>query len=604
MILLALASGVSLGMISPLMNLIFQRTNPEVGASSFFMNQLLDRINEWSLSLPPLEALKRFAILLVIVFSLKGVFAFLQKYLSVIVEQGVVKDVRNALYTHFHNLPLQYFHKSRVGNLTARITHDVVYIKGAVNEGIITLIRESLLVLAYLGVALWSSWRLSLVSALLIPGAVGIILFMGKRLRKRSSRIQESIADISSTITETLSNVRVVKAFSMERVEINKFINQTRIYFKSVLHFEKMGLMGPPLTEILGVIVASAILWYGGYEIFIAESLTPDRFFVFLAASLSLMQPIKRISQANATIQHGLAAGVRIFSILDLKPEVIQYEPPRRKRGFLSFFRRRSKRSELAGGDGLRRPSHFQSTIRLKDVSFEYEEGKRVLEGINLEIRLGEVVALVGPSGAGKSTLSDLITRFYDPIKGRIEIDGVDLKKIELESLRKLFGIVPQDVILFNDTLLNNISYGKSDASFEEVATAAKQANAYGFILNMEKGFDTIVGERGVNLSGGEKQRIAIARALMKNPQILVFDEATSSLDSEAERLIQEAISHLMKSRTVIVIAHRLSTVRQANKIVVLNKGKILQQGTHDMLLSKGGLYRRLYENQFQQILT
>jgi subfamily B ATP-binding cassette protein MsbA len=558
----------------------------------------------WSLSLQPLEALKRFAILLVVVFSLKGFFAYLQKYLSVIVEQGVVKDVRNTLYTHFHNLPLQYFHKSRVGNLTARITHDVVYVKGAVNEGIITMIRESLLALAYLGVAVWSSWRLSLVSALLIPGAVGIILFMGKRLRKRSSRIQERMADISSTITETLSNVRIVKAFSMERVEINKFVNQTRNYFRSILHFEQIGLMGPPLTEILGVLVASAILWYGGYEIFVTGSLTPDRFFVFLAASLSLMQPVKRISQANATIQHGLAAGERIFSILDLKPEVIQYEPPIRKRGFLSFFRRRLKRSESVGGNGLRKPSHFQISIRLNDVSFEYEEGKSVLERINLEIKRGEVVALVGPSGAGKSTLSDLITRFYDPIKGKIEIDGVDLKKIELVSLRKLFGIVPQDVILFNDTLMNNISYGQSDPSFEEVATAAKQANAYGFILNMEKGFDTIVGERGVNLSGGEKQRIAIARALMKNPQILIFDEATSSLDSEAERLIQEAISRLMKGRTVIVIAHRFSTVRQANKIVVLNKGKILQQGTHDMLLSKGGMYRRLYENQFKPLLT
>ncbi|MCH7760070.1 ABC transporter ATP-binding protein [candidate division TA06 bacterium] len=606
MFLLALTSGISLGMISPLVNLLFQR--PYSGSSGFFMGPLIEWIHRWSLSLTPLFALQRLAFLLILVFFLKGIFGYLQRYLSILVVQGVVKDLRNRLYSHFHSLPLRYFHKSQVGTLTARITHDVHLVQGAVNDGVITLIRESFLVLAYLGVTLWASWRLSFISALLIPGAVGIILLMGTRLRKRSTRIQERMADISSTITETLSGIRVVKSFSMERSEIKKFFNHTWNYYKAFLRFEQIGLLGPPLTEFLGVLVAGAILWYGGYEILVAETLSPDRFFVFLAASLSMMQPVKRISQANVMIQHGLAAAERIFSILDQKPEIVgqgTHPIPSRSiwgRGWAHLLRK-GKPEAVSEGEPIRLV-RLQDGIRLKGVSFEYEAGKKVLDRIDLEISCGEVVALVGPSGAGKSTLVDLIFRFYDPTEGAIEMDGKDLRKMDLVNLRGLFGIVPQEVILFNDSLQNNISYGKNGASIVEVIEAAKKANAHNFILGMKKGYETNVGERGANLSGGERQRIAIARALLKDPQILIFDEATSSLDSEAERLVQEAIDRLMKERTVIVIAHRLSTVRQAHKIVVLDKGRILQQGTHDSLLAQGGMYRRLYENQFRTMLT
>lgn len=577
MFFLAIVSGISLGMVSPLVNVLFQRTY--TGSSGFLIGRVMDWINTYALSISPLLALKRLSVLLILVFSIKGIFSYLQRYLSVYVEQGVVKDLRNDLYTHFHALPLRYFHKSRVGTLTARITYDVQLVRGAVSEGIITLIRESLLGLAYLGMAVWASWQLSIISGIVVPGAVVIMLLMGRRLRKRSTRIQEKMADISSTLTETLAGIRVVKAFSMERSEIKKFVTHTWDYYRAFLRFEQLGLMGPPLTEFLGVLAACAILWYGGYEILVGGTLAPDRFFVFLAVSLSLMQPIKRISHANAVIQHGLAAAERIFSVLDKKPEITH------------------------GNEGIPL-SRFEKAIRLKRVSFEYDAGKRVLHEIDLEIARGEVVALVGPSGAGKSTLADLIARFYDPTEGVIEIDGVDLRKVKLESLRGLFGIVPQEVILFKDTLRNNISYGKNGSSLEEVVEAARKANAHDFISKMEKGLETPLEERGVNFSGGERQRIAIARALLRDPQVLIFDEATSSLDSETERLVQEAIGRLMRGRTVIVIAHRLSTIRQAHKIIVMDEGKILQQGTHETLLKEGGLYLRLYKNQFLSVVV
>ena len=586
MVLLALVSGISLGMISPLVNLLFQSSplSPSQLGGSFglFMGPLIERLNSISLSLPPLLALKRISLLLILVFLLKGLFSYIQKYISVVVEQGVVKDLRNHLYSHFHTLPLSYFHKSRVGTLTARITHDVQLVRGAVNEGILSLVRDSFLILSYLSLALWASWRLSLISLVVVPAAVGVILLMGRRLRKRSTRIQERMADISSTLTETFSGIRVVKAFSMERSEIRKFLTQTWNYYKALLHFEQIGLLGPPLTEFLGVLAACAILWYGGYEIFVARTLSPDRFFVFLAASLSMMQPIKGLSHANVTIQQGLAASGRIFSVLD--------EGRMKGDGYALDQESRREKTRL---------TRFQDSIRLKGISFEYEKGKKVLDEIHLEIRKGEVVALVGPSGAGKSTLADLLARFYDPTIGEIEMDGIKLKDIDLECLRGLFGIVPQEVILFNDTLRNNISYGKRDASMDEIEEAARKSNAHDFIMRMAKGYETMVGERGVNLSGGERQRIAIARALLRDPEILIFDEATSSLDSETERLVQDAIRNMLTGRTVLVIAHRLSTIRQAHKIVVLDRGRIQQEGSHKDLLQEDGLYRKFYRNQF-----
>ncbi len=571
MVLLAIASGLSISMISPFLNAIF---NKEVAEMSGRFD-VLSRINHYIMDSDPFVTLKRLIAFILTVFFLKGVFAYLHRYLSIIVEQKVIRDIRNHIYAHLHNLSLTFFHGERVGRLTSRVTHDVQLVKYSITDGLITLIRESLLVLVYLSIVVWASWRLALISFGVVPLCMSIIVFLGKKLKKRSARTQEKMAEVTSTLHETISGIKVVKAFATEQLEIDKFYRNTLDYFKAVIRFERIGVLGPPLTEFLGVIAASIILWYGGHQILVAKTLSPDRFFVFLAASLSLMQPIKCISNANSAIQHGIAAAERIFRVIDREPHI--KEAP--------------DAIEVAGLD---------RSISLQGVRFEYEKGITVLDGVTFDIRRGEVVALVGLSGAGKTTLVDLIMRFYDPVEGSIELDGTDIKTITLASLRRIMGSVTQETILFNDTVARNISYGKADATLDEIVQAAKLANAHQFIVKMPEGYSTMIGERGVKLSGGERQRIAIARSVLRNPQVLIFDEATASLDSHSERLIQEAISRLMKGRTAIVIAHRLSTVKNADRIIVLDEGRVVESGSHAELIEREGLYRRLYDMQFR----
>jgi len=410
---------------------------------------------------------------------------------------------------------------------------------------------------------------------LVVPLSVGFIILLGRKQRKRSKRIQEKMADVTSILQESISGIRVVKAFAMEKFEVAKFWQKTKEYLRAYLRFEAVGLLGPPLVELLGVVVAVIILLYGGYEIWVRNSLDPARFIIFLAASLSLMKPIKRLSHANNTIQQGIAAAERIFKILDTKPEIKNEE------------------------NAILLPE-IRHSLAFKNVSFAYDNEGEVLKNINLEVRVGEVVAFVGPSGAGKSTLMDLIPRFYDPSEGVIEIDGVDIRRIEIHALRKLMGIVTQETFLFNDTVYNNIAYGKEDALESEVIRAAKAANAHDFVMAMPQGYETIIGERGVKLSGGERQRLAIARAILRNPAILIFDEATSALDTESELLVQGAIERLLRGRTTFVIAHRLSTIKNADRIVVLEEGKIVEIGKHEDLVNRGGLYKRLYDLKFQ----
>lgn len=575
--LLALTSGFSLGMIIPLVNALFR--GGEFGISTGYagLGWILDRINVWLASVPPMVTLGRLAALIALVYLLKGLFTYLQRYFSVVVEQGTVRDLREAIYRHLHTLSLSFFHRQRTGVLTSRITNDVVFIQGAIDKGFVTLIKESLLALVYVAIVIWASWKLAVVAILIVPLSTWMIILLGRRLRSSSHRVQEATGDIASTLTETVSGIRVVKAFSMENFEIRKFISHIRDYYRAFVRFERVSMLAGPMTEFLGVIAACIILMYGGYQILIGGELTPDRFIVFLAASLSLMQPIKRISHANSQIQQGLAASSRVFRVLDVMPEVQEVQ-------------------------GAARIESFKDSIVFDRVSFEYESNKRILNDINLKIGVGEVVALVGPSGAGKSTIADLVPRFYDPTEGMVTIDGIDLKKASVASLRNLMGIVTQETILFNDTVRNNIAYGRTDAGMDEVELAATAANIHDFITTLPKGYDSPIGERGVRLSGGERQRIAIARAILKNPPILILDEATSSLDSESEMLVQEALERLMEGRTSLVIAHRLSTVRRANRIIVVEDGKIAEVGTHQSLLSKKGTYKRLYDLQFMDI--
>ncbi|MFQ5905145.1 MAG: diguanylate cyclase [bacterium] len=571
---LALTSGFSLGMIIPLVNALFRGGDVTPFSGHAGLGWILSRVNEWLGSVPPMVTLGRLAALIVAVYFLKGFFTYLQRIFSLAVEQGTIRDLREAIYRHLHMLSLSFYHSQRIGVLASRITNDVSFIQGAIEKGFVALIRESLLALVYVAVVVWASWKLALVALMVVPLSALMIILLGRRLRASSHRVQEATGDMTSTLTETVSGMRVVKAFSMENFEIRKFVSQIWEYYRAFVKFERISMLAGPLTEFLGVIAACIILIYGGHQILVMGELTADRFIVFLAASLSLMQPIKRISQANTQIQNGLAASTRIFRIMDTVPDVREAE------------------------DAVEIDS-FRGSLVFDNVSFEYENGRRVLNNINLEIRVGEVVALVGPSGAGKSTMADLVPRFYDPTEGSVKIDGIDLKKIKVSSLRGLMGIVTQETILFNDTVRNNIAYGRTDASREDVERAAKAANIHDFIKSLPEGYDTRIGERGVRLSGGERQRVAIARAILKNPPILILDEATSSLDSQSETLVQEALERLMRGRTSIVIAHRLSTVRRADTIVVVEDGRIVEAGTHGSLLLRRGTYKRLYEMQF-----
>ncbi len=589
MVLFAAMSGFSITMIVPFTKIVFSQPG-EVSQLSFQQSENPDQKEENLVVLLPkalkkkftqaivgkthLETLGRFCILVFLIFLVKNLFWYAQSFLIVRVEQGVIMDLRNKIYQHFHLLPLEYFHGQRTGVLISRITNDITLVKGAVANGFAQALRQSFLLLVYLFLVFWASWKLAFIALSLFPFALLIIGKFGQKVKKSSVVTQEKMGAMTSVLQETISGIRVVKAFVMEKFEIKKFMQATKDYFKTMVKLTRIGSLAPPLTEVLGVFAAVLLLWFAGREI-LSGQLDPSRFFLFLFAMLSLMQPLRTISHLNVDIQQGLAAAKRIFEVLDTQSKIKSYP------------------------DAVKKQS-LQKNVTFKDVCFSYDGNKEVLSDISFEVKAGEAVALVGPSGAGKSTLMDLLPRFYDPTRGQIKIDGIDLRRINLGSLRNLMGIVTQETILFNDTVWNNIAYGQKDASEDRVHDAARAANAHDFIMAMPQGYHTMIGDRGVKLSGGEKQRLAIARALFKNPPILIFDEATSSLDSESEALVQEAIDRLMEGRTVFVIAHRLSTIQNVDKIVVLDHGKIVQIGDHESLMKQGGLYKRLYQMQFK----
>jgi subfamily B ATP-binding cassette protein MsbA len=520
-------------------------------------------------------ALAKISLALVLVFLIKGLFGYLQSLLMITVEQSVIRDIRDALFGRICELSLTFFHGERTGTLISRITNDVTLVRRALVASVANLFRESLLTLLYLAVAVWISWKMALITFAVLPPIVLVMARIGRRLRKRSARIQERMADITSTLEETIAGIRVVKAFGMEGYERRRFFDHTWKYFRTYVRMEVLGALAGPLVEYLGVMGIVAILWYGGRQVLVMQSVSPDWFIIFLAATLSTMQPLRKLSRANNEIQVGMAAAGRIFSILDQRPAIVSRP-------------------------GAREVQGLGERIRYEGVFFSYDSGGEVLCDIDLEIRRGDVVALVGPSGAGKSTLLDLLPRFYDPTEGRVTLDGVDLRDLDVASLRSLLGIVTQETILFNDTVRNNIAYGLEGAGQDAVEAAARAAMAHEFIEQMPEGYDTVIGERGVKLSGGQRQRLAIARAILKNPPILLFDEATSSLDTESERLVQDAIEHLLEGRTVLVVAHRLSTVSNADRIVAMEGGRIVETGTHQELMDRGGLYRHLYDMQFR----
>lgn len=427
------------------------------------------------------EALVRISLLLVVVFLFKGIFSYLQGFQMVRVEQGVIRDLRNGLYAHLQMLPLGYFHRRKSGQIISRVTNDVNLVRGAITDGLATFVRESLLTLVYLGVIFWASWRLALVAVVVVPASAAIITVLGRKLRKRGRKIQERMAEVTSLLQETLWGIRIVRAFGMEKTERQKFFERTREYLRAAMRFEALILLAGPLMEMMGVLAAVAILLYGGHEIWVSRTLDPSRFVVFLAGALSLMQPIKKISNSNHSIQQGIVAAERVFRVLDAP-------------------------AEPADGPDAVEIRGVEHSIVFRDVSFRYDSGPQVLNRVGFEVGVGEIVALVGPSGAGKSTIVDLLPRFYHQTEGSIEIDGIDIRKIKVEPLRRLIGIVTQETILFNDTVHRNISYGKEGASEEEVIQAARAANAHDFIMRMPQGYETVIGERGLKISGGERQ--------------------------------------------------------------------------------------------------
>lgn len=518
--------------------------------------------------------LNTIAIGIVIVFFLRGIFFYGQTYLMSYIGQKVIIDIREDVYRHLQRLSLSYYEKRQTGKIMSYITNDVSAVQSALVDSMIELVTEGMTLLGSLGAMFYLDWKLSLLTLVTLPLVGQAINVFGKKLRTSSTAVQERAADITSVLQESISSVRIIKSFAREDYEIERFNKENNHNFRAQMKNSQIMATLTPVIEFLAAIGVTMIIWYGGKQV-INHSLTAGSLIAFLVYAVNLSNPIKRLSRVYGNIQKALAAAARVFEVLDTQPEI----------------------KDMPGATSL--PT-INGYVALNHLTFEYKKGEPALRQVDLTVNPGQVVAIVGPSGAGKTTIANMIPRFYDPTDGNITIDGIDIKTVTLRSLREQIGIVPQETILFNGSVFDNILYGRLDASHEEVLAAAKAANAHNFIIDMPDGYDTQIGERGSKLSGGQRQRISIARAILKNPRILILDEATSALDTESEKLVQDAVDKLMIGRTSFVIAHRLSTVQRADLIVVMAKGRIAEKGTHAELLAADGLYSKLYQVQFE----
>jgi len=507
------------------------------------------------------------------IFLFKGLCNYGQNILMSSIGLRIVADLRNKLYECIQRQSLSFFTGHPTGVLMSRITNDVLSVQSAASEAVTALVKDTFTLVCLVGVIFYMDWKLALLAMIVFPLTVYPIAWFGRKMRKVTTSTQITMGTLNSLLQETIAGTRIVKAFCMEKYESDRFGAENERLFKLNMKTVTINAISSPLMDFLGGLGIAAVIFYGGYNVVQGYS-TPGTFFSFIAALLMLYEPVKRLTNVNNTINQGIAGADRIFSIIDRVPDIIdktdaQALPP------------------------------IQNSIDLQNVSFRYEE-KPVLKNVNLTIRAGEVVAFVGMSGGGKTTLVNLIPRFYDVSEGRVLIDGLDIRDVTLSSLRGQIAIVTQQTILFNDTVRNNIAYGDICTTEEEIYKAAKAANAHDFIMKLPNGYDSNIGELGTKLSGGEKQRISIARALLKDAPILILDEATSSLDTEAEIEVQDALDNLMKGRTTLVIAHRLSTIRNADRIIALVNGEIVEEGNHDTLMARKGEYYRLYNLQFK----
>ncbi len=567
MMIVAILSGFTIGMIIPVVSSIFGKSHASSGPWIF--RWLINWIGKGD----RMSGLFKLAVSLILIYGIKFPFSLLLCYLSDFLEQKVIEVIRVDMFRNLTNLSYRFHSMMKSGELLSKITNDTEKVRFALRRGVIDLSRNLFLLMVYLCLALWASWRLFLISLILAPITLGIIHFIGKKVRGRFTLLRKQRGFLNTLASEMLQGIKVIKSFGMEEYELDKFKDANKLYRKNYVKSYLLKGFLPASSEFLGAILAGAILVVGGVLIY-KGIITPDRFLVFLGSIILAQQPTRQMNLAYGDLQHGLASMESVREIIEA--------------------------DDFVKDDGKVNLISFSDAIRFKNVYFYYDHSKPILKNINLEIKRGETVALVGPSGAGKTTLVNLILRFADPTNGQIDIDGKDIREFSLKSLRSKIGIVTQDVILFNDSIRNNIQYGNPDAGEKALYESLKKSHLEDFVENLVEGLDTEIGERGERISGGEKQRIAIARAILKNPPILILDEATSSLDAEAERLVQDAMAELLKGRTAIVIAHRLSTVRNADRIIVIDKGEIVEEGSHKELFESGGLYARLYELQFK----
>lgn len=511
---------------------------------------------------------------IIAIFVVRGLFWYGQNYLMSYVGQSVIIDIRAAVFKKLQRLSVSFYDKNKTGTIMSYVTNDVNALQSAMVENTIEMITEGFILIGSVVAMIYLDWRLTLFTVCTFPVILWFMEFFGKKIRKTGGRIQECTADITSVLQESVASARVIKSFVREDYEVDRFDVENRANFRANMKNAQLMATLTPVVELVAVIGVTMIIWYGGNNV-INGTITAGSLVAFLTYAVNISNPIKRLTRVIGNIQKALAAAQRVFMIIDMPEEIAE-------------SRDAKQLPEVSG------------KVEFKNVSFAYDDKGNVITDLSFSVKPGEVIAIVGPSGAGKSTIANLLPRFYDVNKGDIKIDGHSVREVTLDSLREQVGIVPQETMLFNGSVYNNILYGRLDATKEEIEAAAKAANAHDFIMQLTDGYETKLGDRGVNLSGGQRQRIAIARAILKNPRILILDEATSALDTESERVVQEALDRLMVGRTSFVIAHRLSTVKNADKILVLEKGNLVESGTHDELLALDGLYAHLYKIQYR----
>ena len=534
-------------------------------------DQLKYWTNELILRDTPRETLKILCLTILFVFLVKNIFLYIKNISLTYIQFNLITSIRTSIYNHFHSLSLSFFDKAKSGELTSIVVTDVANMRVAFGTSFHRIFVEPVNILMFISLLFVINVNLALYALIIVPVTAIIIFWIGRSIRRKSMRTAKQIAGIMNILTEILNSIRVVKAFGTEAYETKRFKKEQDRYYNLISRRARLRLTASPITETIGAVIGVSLLWVGGLDVLVAGTMSPEDFIRFILILFSVLGPIRLLSNVSVDLQKGAASAQRVFAILDHPPEIID-------------------------NPNAITLNTFSGEIDFQNVSFNYIEGETVLNGISFSIPKGKVVAIVGPSGSGKSTIADLIPRFYDIGSGAILMDGINIRDAKLASLRNQMGIVTQETILFNETIEFNITYGVENYSQRELELAAQAANAYDFILDQPKGFQTIIGEKGVKLSGGQRQRLAIARAILRNPPILILDEATSSLDTESERKVQTALEHLMQDRTTLVIAHRLSTIQRADSIVVLDKGQIVETGTHDSLLKEKGLYAKLYE--------